>query len=103
MTIAQGHREIFHYLHQKPIPVHYKFAEEVLSLPPAWSLKIDLPTLLFHGTKDTVVPPMGSQNFARARFLISLLASDKNRANVTLRIMDTNHEFLDKLDDIAKV
>ena len=46
------------------------------------------PTLIVHGSRDEVVPPRYSQEFA------------EGRPNVTLQLMDSDHQLLDVLDPI---
>ena len=46
------------------------------------------PTLIFHGSKDDVVPVEASRQFA------------EGRANVTLRVVDSDHELMDVVETI---
>jgi len=50
--------------------------------------KVTDPTLVIHGARDEVVPPRLSQEFAAGR------------ANVTLHLLDSDHELLDALDAV---
>ena len=46
------------------------------------------PTLIFHGKHDTVVPPSHSVTFSQ------------RHPNTTLRLMESDHQSLNVLDDI---
>jgi len=46
------------------------------------------PTLVYHGVRDEVVPAAWSEEFAAGR------------GNVKLRLVDSDHQLLDALDEI---
>jgi pimeloyl-ACP methyl ester carboxylesterase len=79
-----GSMEVFHYGENAPRRVGWKLMEDAQQWPdePAFSQ----PGLIFHGTRDYVVPALCSQVFAAAR------------PNVTLRLLDSDHQLTDSVD-----
>jgi alpha-beta hydrolase superfamily lysophospholipase len=82
----RGWTEVYHYAEKRSVRLGYQLLEDgqLYEDYPA----VTEPTLVLHGRRDDVVPPEWSEEFAR------------NRPNVTLRLLDTDHQMLDALDSI---
>ncbi len=82
----KGYRMVYHYGEGRFLPIRYRLIEDGLSYEaePA----VSQPVLIFHGLRDTVVPPGASAAFAR------------QRPNVRLELLDSDHELLDVFDRI---
>jgi pimeloyl-ACP methyl ester carboxylesterase len=80
----KGSKMFFHYGERRYRPVSYRLIEDGLQYEdfPAASQ----PTLIFHGLRDSVVRPEWSLEFAR------------NRPNVQVELVDSDHELLDSLE-----
>ncbi|MBZ5607793.1 MAG: alpha/beta fold hydrolase [Acidobacteriia bacterium] len=83
---TSGSLEVFHYGEGRAVPVGYQLIEDAQPYEdyPAASQ----PVLIFHGQNDTVVPPEYSVEFAR------------RHPRATLRLMNSDHELLNVLDDM---
>jgi uncharacterized protein len=82
-----GHMEVFHYGENRPVNLGYQLladAERYEDYP-----DFRQPTLIFHGSRDDVVPVRYSEEFARGR------------RNVRLEILDSGHELTDVLEYMA--
>lgn len=79
-----GSMPVFHHAHEREIPVHYGFIEDVARYD-SWGLQFSQPTLILHGQQDASVPYTDSERFARSR------------PNVTLRLLDTDHSMTDSV------
>ena len=69
-------------------PVHYGLVEDLRRYD-SFAVRLDLPTLIYHGRRDESVPHQQSVRFAAAR------------DNVELRLLDTDHRLTDRLDRIG--
>lgn len=65
--------------------VHYGLYTDMLQYD-SFGVRLELPTLIFHGTHDASVPVEQSVVFAELR------------PNVDLRVVESDHELLDQLD-----
>jgi alpha/beta superfamily hydrolase len=81
---------VFHSRFNQDLPLAYDFVEDLARNPPPnfFQSPPPCPTLIFHGAYDEVVPLAWSQEFAQGR------------ANVTLRVVDSDHQLLTRLDEI---
>jgi pimeloyl-ACP methyl ester carboxylesterase len=80
-------RDVFHYVYGRPVPMHYALYEDGHRYD-AFEARFDTPTLVFQGTRDSVVDPQRVSAWAAAR------------PNVTLRMVDDDHQFQAQLDAI---
>jgi pimeloyl-ACP methyl ester carboxylesterase len=81
-----GVLQVFHYAEGRTMDLGYQLIEDASryeSYP-----DVQQPTLIFHGKNDTVVPADLSMVFAR------------QHRRVKLRLLDSDHELLNVLDDI---
>jgi len=85
---------VYHHGEGRSLPLSYNFVtdasqyqEDVLQRP--------LPTLIFHGTQDDVIPITASREFGRSRPWVELveLESDHTLGNVTAVIWPAIHAF----------
>jgi pimeloyl-ACP methyl ester carboxylesterase len=81
-----GVLNVFHYSEGRTMKLGYQLIEDARRYEPYPAIR--QPALIFHGNKDTVVPPAHSIHFAR------------EHPQVKLRLLDSDHELLDVLDDI---
>ncbi len=82
----QGHLPVFHYRHNKEIPLAYSFYEDIsANTPPNFEkTNISIPTLILHGKSDEVVPISWSQKFAAFN------------QNATFHPLNGDHQLLDQ-------
>lgn len=83
---TEGHRDFYHYRDRRDVPLAYSFYEDALGYEPFPAVTV--PTLLLHGRHDEVVDPALAAEFAR------------DRPNVSLELLDTDHSMLDATDRI---
>jgi uncharacterized protein len=76
---------VFHHGFGRVVPVHYELYEDARRYDSMHS-RVDLPTLIFQGTKDTAVDPATVERWARAR------------PNADLRLLDDDHQLLGSLE-----
>jgi uncharacterized protein len=74
----------FHYGEQRDVPLDYGIVEDGAQYPPCPDFR--QAALVFHGTRDTVVPSSYSVEYARSH------------PNVRLHLFDSGHELTDVLD-----
>ena len=79
--------DVFHYAANGTRPLSYRLMEDAAAYEDFPDFR--QPALIFHGAQDEVVPPELSQAFAASH------------PNVTLEIVDSGHELLNVLDEIA--
>jgi hypothetical protein len=82
-----GQLEVFHYGFGRVMPVGFALYEDA-ALYDAFALSFTQPTLIFQGTRDTVVNPAVPQRFAAGH------------ANVTLCLVDDDHQLLESMPRI---
>ena len=79
-----GSMPVFHYSDGRTRQLGYQLAEDVAQYPDFPSFT--QPALIFHGSRDTVVPSFLSERFAG------------EHRNARVRILDSDHELIDVLD-----
>lgn len=83
----EGAADVFHYAWNRPETLDYALYEDARRYD-AFALALDLPVLIFQGTRDTVVDPDVVRRWA------------STRPNVTLRMVDDDHQLQASLDRI---
>jgi pimeloyl-ACP methyl ester carboxylesterase len=81
-----GFIEVFHYGDGRMRRLNYSFLEDALRYEDFPDFK--QPALIFHGTRDDVVPPEASAQFAASH------------ANTHVTMLDSDHQLTDALDAI---
>ncbi len=84
---AAGAMPVYHYGEGRTRNIHYGLYEDALKYD-AFAAYLDFPILVFHGRRDDVVDPALVEAFARSR------------PNVTLRMLDDDHQMVASLDQI---
>ncbi len=82
----RGWTEIFHYGLGRPCRLSYQLVEDGLRYEDYPDVRD--PLLILHGRRDETVPAQCSEEFAAGK------------PNVTLRLLDSDHELLDVLEEI---
>lgn len=80
-------REVFHHAEGRSYPMRFALYEDGRAYD-AFSARVEVPVLAFQGTRDTVVRPASVQAWAASRH------------NVSLRLLDDDHQLQGSLDDI---
>jgi len=85
----QGYLEFYHYGEQRPLPLSYRFVEDMAQYRDQ-QLQRPVPTLILHGVHDQVVPIQASRDFAAQRPWVRLieLDSDHSLGNVKAEIWE---------------
>lgn len=78
---AKGRLEFFHYGAGRQLPLGWSFMEDAAKYPDVPNF--GQPGLIFHGTRDDVVPDAVSRSFAA------------DHRNAELRLLDSGHELND--------
>lgn len=73
--------DVYHYAYGKVLPMQYALYEDAAQYD-AFALTLDMPMLVFQGTRDEAVDPATVERFARAR------------PNVTLRMFEDDHQLV---------
>ena len=81
-----GVLQLFHYGEGKTMELGYQLIEDAAQYEPYPNVR--QPVLIFHGNNDTVVPSSLSVEFAQ------------QHPRVKLRLLNSDHELLNVLDDI---
>jgi len=79
--------QVFHYGFGRMMPVHFGLYTDAEGYD-AMNARIDLPVLIFQGTRDTAVDPATVEEWAAAR------------PNARLRLLDDDHQLLASLEQI---
>lgn len=77
----------YHFGYKEERPLHYGLIEDVRKYD-SYAVKIKQPILIYHGTRDESVDYQESVRFAQGR------------SNVDLRLLDSDHQLLDKTEDM---
>lgn len=85
----KGQAEVFHYAWNRPEPLAYALYEDAQRYD-AFALHLDIPVLIFQGTRDTVVDPEVVKRWAAGR------------PNVRLELVDDDHQLQQSLEAIAE-
>lgn len=85
---ATGWLPTFHYAEGGERRLHYGLVEDVRQYDSESVSLDDMPTLIFHGTRDESVDYRGSVRFA------------ETHPTVTLRLLESDHQLLDQTDTI---
>jgi pimeloyl-ACP methyl ester carboxylesterase len=72
------------------VPVHYRFVEELREFD-SRAVRLDIPTLIVHGTDDEVVPSAQSRDFA------------ESHPSVSLVLVQDTHQLLNEAPKILSV
>lgn len=83
----QGAMPFFNYAMGGERMVHYGLVEDIQQYD-SYQVQPTVPVLIYHGKQDASVPYDQSERFAQAR------------PTVTLRLLDSDHQMLDKTDVI---
>jgi pimeloyl-ACP methyl ester carboxylesterase len=74
---TEGFLPVYHYGEEKMLPISYQFAEDAAQYRETELLR-SVPTLLFHGTHDEVIPLQTSLDFAATRPWVQLVELDSD-------------------------
>jgi uncharacterized protein len=80
-------RDVFHFADGRSYPLRFGLYEDGRRYD-AFAARVDVPVLAFQGTRDTVVRPASVQAWAASRH------------NVSLRLIDDDHQLQGHLEDI---
>ena len=83
-----GHAEVFHYARNRPEILDYGLYEDAKRYD-AFALRLEIPVLIFQGTRDTVVDPEVVKRWA------------SGRPNVRLELVDDDHQLQGSIERIA--
>ncbi len=78
---------VFHYADNRPRDLGWGFMLDARGYD-AFSVSLEIPTLIYQGRRDEVVAPAGVERWAAAR------------PWVTLRLVDDGHQLLDHVDEM---
>ncbi len=81
-----GRMDVFHYGENRLMPLCYDLIEDAAAYHEEPSF--EQPALIFHGRRDDVVPAEYSEEYA------------SKHANVTLRLLDSDHQLTDVVETI---
>jgi uncharacterized protein len=89
-----GTYPVYHYQEQKPVPLSYQFLDDAANYDET-DLNRAIPTLIWHGQQDEVIPVEASRDYARSRPWVTLveLDSDHALANVLPEIWQATARF----------
>ncbi|MDJ1172078.1 alpha/beta hydrolase [Roseofilum sp. BLCC_M154] len=68
----QGYWPVYHYGEKRSLPLHYGFISDLLQYPSS-ALTRAIPTLIFHGLNDEVIPIQQSRDYAQSRPWVKLI------------------------------
>ncbi|MEM9275482.1 MAG: YqiA/YcfP family alpha/beta fold hydrolase [Cyanobacteria bacterium P01_F01_bin.143] len=82
-----GFLEVYHYKEDKPLPLSYRFYEDITQYKED-KLQQKIPTLILHGKNDETIPLQASLDYAKQRPEIKLIS------------LDSDHGLRDKMEVI---
>lgn len=77
---ATGYLLTYHYGEKRELPLHYHFVEDARQYQETQLLQRPVPTLIFHGRHDEVIPITASRNYASDRPWVQLVEFDSDHA-----------------------
>ena len=80
-----GYTEVFHHGYRKNCRLHYGILADAAQYDEEQLVR-SIPTLIFHGIQDDVVPPIVSEKFCETRPWVELV------------LLDSNHQLTDALE-----
>ncbi|HEY3380240.1 MAG TPA: YqiA/YcfP family alpha/beta fold hydrolase [Vicinamibacterales bacterium] len=80
-------RDVFHHAYGRTVPVRFALYADGHGYD-AFGVRVDVPMLVFQGIRDTIVRPESVIEFAASR------------PNVTLRLLDDDHQLQNHLDEV---
>jgi uncharacterized protein len=84
-----GSLNVFHYGYGRMMPIHYGLYEDARGYN-AVHARIDMPTLVFQGRRDTAVDPLTVERWSRGR------------PNVELHMLDDDHQLTASVEYVWK-
>ncbi len=87
---ATGSCEVFHYAWNRPETLDFTLYEDAARYD-AFAVDLDMPVLVFQGTRDTVVDPRVVGRWAASRI------------GVTLEMLDDDHQLQSEIDRICRM
>ena len=81
-----GKLDVFHHAYNSTRSLDYTFFEDINNHATE-NLKVNVPTIIFHGRKDETVPIAESESF-----------SETNAEHTTLHRLDDDHQLISSLD-----
>lgn len=76
---TSGYLQVYHYTERRSLPLHYQFLEDARQYQDSQLLR-PVPTLIFHGRKDEVIPIESTRDYARERPWVELIELDSDHA-----------------------
>ncbi|MFN4195231.1 MAG: YqiA/YcfP family alpha/beta fold hydrolase, partial [Thermosynechococcus sp.] len=74
-----GVLEVYHYTEERLLPLSYDFAKDLLAYDDR-QLQRPVPTLIFHGLQDEVIPIAASRRYCEGRPWVSRVELDSDHA-----------------------
>lgn len=97
---SEGYLSVYHYSEKRNLPLSYQFILDLVQYQEE-SLVRPVPTLIFHGQQDEVIPVQASREFVAKRPWVKLVevADDHSLANTLPEIWSGIQEFC-QLNDL---
>ena len=76
---ASGYLSVYHYGEKRSLPLHYQFVEDARQYQTN-KLNRPIPTLIFHGKQDEIIPINASRNYATERPWVQLTELDSDHS-----------------------
>lgn len=86
-----GKLAVHHYAFNKSLPLNYSFFEDI-NTHVTENLSVQIPTVVFHGRNDEIVPISESEKFAK-----------HNSRHAVLYSLDDDHQLINSLDSIWQI
>ena len=91
---TSGYLQVYHYTERRSLPLHYQFVEDAHQYQDLQLLR-PVPTVIFHGRKDEVIPIESTHDYAHERPWVQLIELDSDHAltDVMLEIWQATQSF----------
>jgi hypothetical protein len=93
----EGFLPVYHYGEEKMLPISYQFAEDAAQYRET-EIQRPVPTLIFHGKNDEVIPIQTSLEFAKSRPWVRLVELDSDHA-----LTDKSNEIWQAIVDFCEL